>query len=436
MMSEPKDPDDRIDNVVNLLDLKGGANKGQYLVLQRLLPGGNKPPYGTVSNAMVILSHDPTVAGLLGFNEFTGQYLLLRSPPVSEDGDAPLPGPYPRQWDSADVSLILAHIQRIWCAKMTRSSVEEAMLAEASRRRFHPVRDWLASLKWDGVPRLDRWLNLAFGVPHDDYSATVGAKFLIAAVRRVRRPGCKFDCLPVLEGDQGLGKSKGCRLLFGSDWFSDSMHHDFGSKDAPISLIGVWGMELAEIQQMIRAEVEVFKAFLSRPVDRYRPPYAKAAIDVPRQSVMIGTTNARDYLRDTTGNRRVWPLRCRHVDEAWIENNRTQLWAEAAMRETSGETLWLDDDDTRKSAEQAQEERMLDDAWAEKVWEYVGLSTRVRVADILGACLNLGAKDQDRKAQMRVAEILSRRKWKVRVVREGVATPRYWFHPSHEDYPA
>ena len=348
------------DNVIDMLPLSGGQNRGAYRVLQKLLPGGNKQPHPTVSNAIVILADDPTLAGMLGFNEFTRQYLLLRAPPVAEEGDLIRPGPYPRQWDSADIALILAHIQRIWCSKMNRAALEDAMLAEASRRRFHPVKDWLATLKWDGKPRLDTWLYKAFGAENSDYSAAVGAKFLIAAVRRVRRPGCKFDCLPILEGDQGLGKSRVCRALGTPEWFSDSMHHDFGSKDAPISLQGVWIMELAEIQQMIRAEVEVFKAFLSRPVDRYRPPYGRTAIDVPRQSVMIGTTNERDYLRDSTGNRRVWPIRCTHADEDWVTANRAHLWAEAAAREASGESLWLDDENTRREAEAAQSDRMMD----------------------------------------------------------------------------
>ena len=215
-----------------------------------------------------------------------------------------------------------------------------------------------------------------------------------------------------------------------------AVNYHFGSKDAPISLQGVWIMELAEIQQMIRAEVEVFKAFLSRPVDRYRPPYGRTAIDVPRQSVMIGTTNERDYLRDSTGNRRVWPIRCTHADEDWVTANRAHLWAEAAAREASGESLWLDDENTRREAEAAQSDRMMEDAWEEKVMDYIGFTQKVKMEDILNHALNLTSKDQNKSAQMRVSSILRSRRWKSRVVRECGHTPRYWFHPHHEDYPA
>ncbi len=422
-------------NVVNLLELRGGQNNGVHRVHEKLQPGQGKPPFGTVSNALVILAHDPPVAGLLAFNEFTATPLIMRAPPPADEGGRLLPGPYPRPWGAEDVALLLAYVQRVWAAKMTKAALEDAMLAEASQRRFHPVRDWLATLKHDGKPRLDTWLTKAFGAPRDDYHRAVGAKFLIAAVRRVRQPGCKFDCLPVLEGDQGLGKSRACRELFTAAWFSDSMHPDFGSRDAPISLAGVWGMELGEIQQMIRNEVEVFKAFMSRPVDRYRQPYGKVAVDVPRQSVLIGTTNTTDYLRDTTGNRRVWPIRCTHADVDWIAANRDQLWAEAAAREASGEVLWLDDARAKSDAEAAQDDRMLDDPWTEKVFSHIGFVQRVNVNDILSNALNLALKDQDRKAQMRVADILRQQKWKKKRVREGGQNHWLWLHPDHEDYP-
>ena len=432
-VSEIDDAADRAGNVVQLLALQGGENKGAYLVLEKLQPGGNKSPYATAQNAGVILAHDPVFSGMLGFNEFTGEYLLLRAPPPSEQGRSAQPGPYPREWKGEDVTLILQHIQRIWCPKMTKSAVEDAMIAEASARRFHPIRDWLATLRHDGVMRLDTWLPKAFGCEESEYTAAVGAKWMIAAVRRVRQPGVKFDCMPILEGDQGLGKSQAVKALAGENWFSDSMHHDLGHKDAPISLVGVWIMELAEIQQIIRAEMEVCKAFMTRGKDRYRPPYGKAAINVPRQSVLVGTTNETDYLRDSTGNRRWWPIRCAYADHDWITQNREQLWAEAAAREAAGESLWIDDADTLRSAEQAQSDRLSDDSWSGKVFDYIGMSRKVAMADVLSHGLQLAMKDQDKRAEMRVANILRKEKWRARVFREGRRTPRYWLHPEWKD---
>ena len=432
-MPAPKEPD--VDNVIKAFELRGGENRGVHRLAEKLQPGCGNAPYPTVANCLLILAHDPSLAGMLGFNEFTGQHLLMRAPPVSEEGDTKQPGPYPRVWVQADVALILAYVQRIYCNKMNKSSLEDAMMAEAGRLRFHPVRNWLTTLRWDGQSRLDTWLHYAFGAPRDEYHADVGTKFMIACVRRIMQPGCKWDCMPVLEGAQGIGKSRACRELFGAEWFSDSMHPDFASRDAPISLVGAWGVELGEVQQIIRNEVEVFKAFLSRSVDRYRPVNGKFVIDVPRQSVLIGTTNIDDYLRDTSGNRRIWPVRCLHSDVEWIAVNRDHLWAEAVLRERSGESLWLTDTSTRETAEEKQADRIQEEVWTDKITDYLGFSQRVRLSDVMSSGLQLSSAQQDKKAQGRVVDVLKRLGWKVKVVREGKATPRFWFHPNHPECP-
>lgn len=377
---------------------------------------GNGQPQYTVGNLMLILAHDPQLAGLLTHNEFTSQSLLTRAPPPIEDG-APLAyGPFPRPWNGEDVSLVQAYIQRSWIAKAGRQTVEEAMAAEASLRRFHPIRDWLATLKWDGVPRLDQWLTKTFGAPDDIYHTAIGSKFLIAAVRRVRQPGCKFDYMIVLEGNQGIGKSTAVKVLFGDTYFSDAIPEELASRDAALALLGVWVLEFAEIQHLIRNEVEVIKAFLSRSTDRYRPPYGKHYVERARQGVLIGTTNTTDYLRDTSGNRRIWPVRCLHADTEWLAENREQLWAEAAAREAAGESLWLDDVDVREQAVQHQAERMADDVWSEPVEDWLIGKLEVTTADALTSALGIPRERQSRKEEMRVAKIIEKAGWE-RVVR-------------------
>ena len=246
----------------------------------------------TVANALVIFANDPAVKGLLAYNTFAGHYLLTREPPSEEVDGPPLPGPYPREWRTGDAIFIQAYFQRMWSSKFSRSTVEDAMLAEASIRCFHPVCDWLDTLVWDGKPRLDNWLVNAFDCENTQLHRAIGAKFLIAAVRRVKRPGFKFDYMMVLEGFQGIGKSTAVQVLFGEAWFSDHVPPDLSSKDAAQALLGIWCLEFAEIEHLIRAEVETIKAFLSRSVDRYRPPYGKSYVEHPRQVVMVGTTNA------------------------------------------------------------------------------------------------------------------------------------------------
>ncbi len=140
----------------------------------------------TLANALAILALDPVVAGRLGYDEFRDQAYLMRSPPVANPGDAEAPGPYPRAWVRSDVALITAYLQRAHCGRLRREVVEDAMEAEAARNRFHPVREYLAGLAWDGTQRIDYWLASAFGAAQNPYTAAIGARFLIAAVRRAR----------------------------------------------------------------------------------------------------------------------------------------------------------------------------------------------------------------------------------------------------------
>jgi putative DNA primase/helicase len=413
------DPTERVGEVVDLF-AKGGDGKsnGVHRVMAMLSRNDKGAPHSTMANMLVILAHDPPFATMFGFDEFTSQHLLLRSPPLMEDGEMPLPGPYPRPWGSEDVSLVQAYIQRVWKMKAPRLDVESGMIAAAARNRFHPVRDYLAALKWDSKSRIDHWLFHAFGCTDDDYHSAIGAKFLIAAVRRIRQPGCKFDHMPVLEGPQGIGKSTVCRELFGTAWFSDAIPDQLASRDAAMALLGIWVLEFAEIQQLIRSEVEVIKAFLSRSTDRYRPPYGKAYVERPRQGVLIGTTNDTDYLRDSSGNRRIWPVACKFADHEWVRANRDQLWAEAAAREASGEAIWLHEDDVRERASRVQEERMLEDAWTDAIASYLTGRLECTVPAILGDCLQIPRERHDRRTQMRVADILKNEGWKRRVTRD------------------
>ena len=423
-MVSPREPE--TDNIIRAFDLRGGEARGLGRINQLLQKSDKGQVYATASNIRVLLTHDEPIAGMFAFNEFIGHPMIVRAPPPPEDKVALLPGPYPRRVTETDKALVFDYILRNWCTKFTKAGLEDAILVASTSNRFHPVRDWLASLAWDGVPRLGKWLVKAFGADDTDYHNTVGAKVLIAAVRRVRQPGCKFDTLLILEGDQGIGKSRICRIIFGDEWFSDSMHPDLTSRDAPISLQGKWGIELAEIQHIIRNEVDATKAFLSRPVDSYRPVNGKSTIDVPRQSVMIGTTNTTDYLRDATGNRRYWPVRCAFADSDWIEQNRDQLWAEAAAREASGEVLWIDDAETKEKVETAQSDRLIEDVWCDPIDDFLEGKTETRVSDVLTVALNIPRHLQGRSQEMRVGGVLRMLGWKVKITKQGKKSVRLW----------
>jgi predicted P-loop ATPase len=385
--------------------------------------------YPTVHNALLLLDKDSRVNTCIAYDDFKSEACLLSPPP--QMNDIPMPGPYPRTWTGEDVTYFHAFMQREWCPKFTRQTVEDAMLAAATQRRFHPVREWLAGLQWDGMPRLDDWITKAFGVPADAYHEAIGAKVLIAAVRRVHQPGCQFKHMLILEGFQNMGKSAAIKTLFSEKWFSDHLPAALESRDAAIGLQGVWCLEWAEIEKIIRTDVEIVKGFLSRTIDRFRPVYGKNYVEKPRQGIMIGTTNASDYLRDETGNIRFWPVACKKVDVEWIASNREQLWAEAACRESEGEAIWLDDSQVVIQAAKHQEDRLEEDVWGNVVSVFIRHLSCVTTAEILTDCLKIPIERQTKREQMRAAKILTRHGWKRHVSKDEITREsiRVWKPP-------
>lgn len=413
------------DRIAKVIDMSAARSERSLSWQGRLGKNTDGAPLPTIANAMILFANDPALVGLLAYDAFRSEHLITRPAPAIEDGASALPGPYPRSWGAEDVAIVQSYFQRLWSPKFARATVEDAMLASAALARFHPVVDWLDGLVWDGTPRVDTWLVQAFGARDTPYHRAVGAKFMIAAVRRLREPGCKFDHMPVLEGNQGIGKSRTIKALFGASYFSDAIPSDLTSKDAAMALLGVWCLEFAEIEHLIRAEVETIKAFLSRSVDRYRPPYGRSYVERPRQGVLIGTTNSDDYLRDATGNRRIWPVRCKTADDAWVERNREQLWAEAAIREATDEPIWLDDGAVQEAANTAQSYRMTEDVWSDAIASWLTGRPEVKVADILTDCLYVPRERQGKAHEMRVGSILKQMGWRRVVVWRGSAI-RIW----------
>lgn len=224
----------------------------------------------------------------------------------------------------------------------SRETMADAVRRLCVENSFDPVRDYFDGLEWDGVARVDRWLTMYLGARDDALNRAVGRKVLVAGVRRVRRPGCKFDFCMVWEGPQGAGKSEACRALAGSDGlYSDNPILAAGTKEQQELVAGVLIYEIAELKGIRRAEVEQVKVFFSKTHDSARPAYGRSRVDRPRRCVFIGTTNDKQYLTDDTGNRRFWPVEVGEIDLEGLRRDRDQLWAEAAAMETGGEVLTL-----------------------------------------------------------------------------------------------
>ena len=413
-----------IDDVIDLASRKKPEDAAWQGRLQRSATGSF---LATTANVMTILAHDPALAGITGYDEFRGDHVIHRAPPPGQPNDAPAPGPYPRIWGDVDEILVLIHIQREYAPKVSLSSVQQAMQSAAETARYHPVREWFDTLVWDGKPRIDTWLSACFDADDSPFTRAIAARTIIAAVRRIRQPGCKFDTMLILEGAQNIGKSTTIRAMVPNPgWFSDTIPPDIGGKEAMQSLSGVWIIEFAEIEHLLRAETETIKAFLSRQTDRYRPPYGRRYIDQPRQCILIGTTNSTEYLRDETGNRRIWPVRCKTADPRWMVINRDQLWAEAAVRERAGEPLWLDDDALIAAATIAQADRLAGDAWEDPIRDYVLGMRTVRTVQILENALGFSKDKIQKTHEMRVGKILHGLRWVRAVQRDGQVVNRIW----------
>ncbi|EJD5654349.1 virulence-associated E family protein [Staphylococcus pseudintermedius] len=290
----------------------------------------------TIPNIENILCNDPNLKGKIVFNEFTKQIECTGRVPWNKNTKI-------RQWQDADDSALRGYLEKIYEIHHA-GKTKDAIISVALQNAYHPVRDYLNTLVWDGVSRLERLFIKYLGVDDTEVNRVVTRKTLIAAVARVMNPGCKFDYMLTLYGRQGVGKSAILKKLGGA-WFSDSLVSVTG-KEAYEALQGVWIMEMAELAATRKAEVEAIKHFISKQIDRFRVAYGHYIEDFPRQCIFIGTTNKIDFLKDETGGRRFWPLTVNpdKVEENWSQLTKediNQIWAEAQYFYEQGEKLYL-----------------------------------------------------------------------------------------------
>jgi predicted P-loop ATPase len=296
--------------------------------------------------------------------------------------------------------------------------VNEAAITLCLYNRFDPVSDYLDGLKWDRVPRLDRWPITYLGCEDTALNRAIGRLTLIAGVRRVRQPGVKFDQIVVIEGFlQGKGKSTSIEILVGEENFSDQLVLGADPRTVQEQSAGIWGHEIAELDGLSRADIDKVKAFASRRIDRARPAYGRNVVAQPRTCICFATSNRDDYLKDDTGNRRFWPLRAGEIDLDALRRDRDQLWAEAAHYEAQGVSIVLPQSLWAAAAEQ-QEARREPDPWEDALADVAGrpcpvnggIEYRVLTDDLFNG-LNIPIKGRADYMAKRVASCMRRHGW-------------------------
>lgn len=362
-------------------------------------------PRGNLANAMTALTNAAEWRSRLAYDEMQRAAVLR-----PEEGTGPA-----KPLEDADVSRIHLWMQRSGLATMPKDTAHQAVDLRARDRAFHPVRDWLAELEWDGVPRLDAWLHTYLGAdwrpPACDYTRRVGRMFLIAMVARVFAPGCKADYMLVLEGPQGARKSTACAIL-GDAWFSDSLP-DFEHDAVRLAqhLRGKWLIEIGELAGMNRADTNNLKAFMTKREEVFTPKYARREVREPRQCLFVGTTNNDTYLRDETGGRRFWPVKVGEIDTAALERDRAQLFAEAVAAYRNNESWWPDADFERKHIAPEQDDRFEADPWEEPIAAFLESRSKVTVMEVAKGALHVETGKVGTAEQRRITAIMTRMKW-------------------------
>lgn len=398
----------------------------------RLLLGKRGSPLSVVANAITALQYAPEWHGVLRFNESSLMTVATAHSPF----EVPR---IPFIWSDEHDVLTAAWLQKQGIS-VNKELAGQAVQVVARNHPFHPVRDYLNSLKWDRTGRIDDWLTVYLGVESCEYIQAVGAKFLIGCVARVLTPGCKADNCLILEGPQGALKSTALRLLAGAEFFTDDIA-DLGSKDSVMQTRGRWIIELSELDAMSRADISRVKAFLSRQVDRIRPPYGRRVVEMPRECVLVGTSNKDTYFKDETGNRRFWPVKCGLIRLTELRRDRDQLWAEARHRFNSGEKWWLDREELIQAAAKEAQARYESDPWDELIARWVqnpnqrtengvaiaelrSTSESATIQDILIHCLGKRPEEWTQTDQNRISRALTAMRWKR--VQKRVEGRREW----------
>lgn len=372
-------------------------------------------------------------------------YKMCRFNVFSKDIEFNYPAPwhdpsYPQRfWTDTETIMLRTWFSRVRDWNPSEKMVLDGVISAAQIYKYHPVRDYYVSLTWDGVSRIDTLFTKYAGAADTPYHREIGRRLMIALIARIMEPGCQHDHIVILEGKQGTGKSSFCRIL-GGDWYTD-LHLDPHNKDTVVGLLGKLVVELSEMTYTKRSDVDSVKSFSSKLVDRVRLPYGRMAEDIPRQCVLIATTNRTErYLQDHTGNRRMWPIKTGTFDLEGLAADRDQLFAEAYHLWLNGEPHHIVDKNLIEMAVKEQEQRYDTDIWTECIERWLAREKEqgnthayLSTTQIAGEILNLTAQQLNPTVERRIGNTMRSLGWRHAQFREGADRRRGYKNPHYEE---
>lgn len=354
-------------------------------------------PRAIRENVVHVLTEHPVLKGLVAHNVFANRIEKRAEPPW---------GGGLGEWRRQDTSELADYVANKAGLIMKLKDVSDAVSLVAWRQQVNPVRELLESLPpWDGVDRLDFWLSECLGAADKPYTRLVGRKYLMGMVKRVIDPGCKFDYMLILEGDQGRGKSSTFRVLaWREDWYNDTPFSANLDKDARLALHGCWLYEIPELHGFNKADTNAVKAFITQMEDRLRAPYAEQHETFKRTLVFGGSTNESEYFRDRTGNRRFWPVAILLADLVKLKEWRPQLFAEALHRVKAGESVFPSREEETLYCMPEQRQRLITDPWQDFITTWLAKPGNevefLTYVDLLQDCLKVEPSRIDPHGEM------------------------------------
>ena len=306
----------------------------------------------TLNNIILIIENDSHLKGKIKMNDFTGYAEIDGIMPWDKDA------PEKRVWQDSDTDGLQWYLEYVYGIKMGNDKVFRALSVFYRRVAYDPIVEYLDGLAWDNTERLDTLFVDYLGAADNEYTREVTRKMFVGAVARAYEPGSKFDNMLILSGRQGIGKSTILRKVGFDRWFTDGIK-TFEGKELCEVIQGKWIVEISELEALNKSEVGSVKQILSQTSDRYRAAYGRIVQEHPRRCVFFGTSNNSDYLRDRTGNRRFWPVDTeivpikKSVFTDLTDEEINQIWAEAKVRYTQNEPLYLSKE-TEQLAKQVQ----------------------------------------------------------------------------------